>query len=155
MYLDESPGVPVQDLWTDIGKIEAGSIEALNYATQKPEALLERIIKASSSEGNLVLDCFCGSGTTMAVAEKLGRRWIGCDLGRYSIHTSRKRLLGVQRELHEKGQPYRSFDVYNLGRYERQWWQLERLRGADEEHRNLVLRFYKAAPLATAPHPLL
>jgi len=109
----------------------------------------------TSDEDDLVLDCFCGSGTTLAVAEKLGRRWIGVDLGRYAVHTTRKRLIQVQRELHATGQPYRSFDVYNLGRYERQWWQLDRLKGADEEHRNLVLRFYKAAPLATAPHPLL
>ena len=126
-----------------------------DYKTQKPEALLERIIKASSNEGDLVADFFCGSGTTLAVAEKLGRRWIGCDLGRYAIHTTRKRLIGVQRELHEKNQPYRSFDVYNLGRYERQWWQMERLRGADEEHRATVLRFFRAAPLENAPSPLL
>ncbi len=91
----------------------------------------------------------------MAVAEKLGRRWIGVDLGRYPIHTTRKRLIQVQRELHAAGKPYRSFDVYNLGRYERQWWQMERLRGADEEHRRIVLRFYKAAPLDNAPSPLL
>jgi len=77
------------------------------------------------------------------------------DLGRYAIHTTRKRLIQVQRELHEKGQPYRSFDVYNLGRYERQWWQLERLKGADGEHRRVVLRFYKAAVLENPPHPLL
>lgn len=97
----------------------------------------------------------CGSGTTLAVAEKLGRRWIGVDLGRYAIHTSRKRLIQVQRELHAKGQPYRSFDVYNLGRYERQWWQLDRLKGYDSEHRRIVLRFYKAAPLENPPNPLL
>ncbi|MCS6919053.1 MAG: DUF559 domain-containing protein [Fimbriimonadales bacterium] len=97
----------------------------------------------------------CGSGTTLAVAEKLGRRWIGADLGRYAIHVSRKRLIGVQRELYAASKPYRSFDVYNLGRYERQWWQLDRLKGADEEHRRVVLQFYKAAPLASPPHPLL
>ncbi|MFN4294698.1 MAG: DUF559 domain-containing protein, partial [Thermoflexales bacterium] len=97
----------------------------------------------------------CGSGTTLAVAEKLGRRWIGVDLGRYAIHTSRKRLIQVQRELHEKGQPYRSFDVYNLGRYERQWWQFDRLRGANGEHRRIVLKFYKATELENPPHPLL
>ena len=97
----------------------------------------------------------CGSGTTLAVAEKLGRRWIGADLGRYAIHVSRKRLIQVQRELHQQGKPYRSFDVYNLGRYERQWWQQERLRGADCEHRRIVLQFYKAAPLENPPSPLL
>jgi len=97
----------------------------------------------------------CGSGTTLAVAEKLGRRWIGVDLGRYAIHVSRKRLIQVQRELHQQGKPYRSFDVYNLGRYERQWWQQERLRGADSEHRRIVLQFYKATPLENPPSPLL
>jgi adenine-specific DNA-methyltransferase len=97
----------------------------------------------------------CGSGTTLAVAEKLGRRWIGVDLGRYAIHVSRKRLIQVQRELHQQAKPYRSFDVYNLGRYERQWWQQERLRGADCEHRRIVLQFYKAAPLENPPSPLL
>jgi len=93
----------------------------------------------------------CGSGTTPAVAEKLGRRWIGVDLGRYAIHTTRKRLIQVQRELHAAGQPYRSFDVYNLGRYERQWWQVERLKGADGEHRRIVLQFYKAAAFLSFP----
>ncbi|AEB10254.1 site-specific DNA-methyltransferase [Desulfobacca acetoxidans] len=125
------------------------------YQTEKPENLLDVIIKAASNEGDLVADFFCGSGTTMAVAEKLGRRWIGVDLGRYAIHVSRKRLIQVQRELHTAGKPYRSFDVYNLGRYERQWWQLDRLKGADSEHRRLVLQFYQAAPLDNPPHPLL
>jgi very-short-patch-repair endonuclease/DNA modification methylase len=97
----------------------------------------------------------CGSGTMLAVAEKLGRRWIGADLGRYAIHVSRKRLIQVQRELHQQGKPYRSFDVYNLGRYERQWWQQERLRGADTEHRRIVLQFYKAVPLDNPPNSLL
>ncbi|HLJ55976.1 MAG TPA: DNA methyltransferase, partial [Chthonomonadaceae bacterium] len=105
--------------------------------------------------GALVLDCFVGSGTTAAVAEKLGRRWIACDLGRYAIHTTRKRLIGVQRELHDAGKPYRSFDVYNLGRYERQWWQMERLKGADEQHRATVLKFFRAAALTSSPSPLL
>ncbi|MBC7077293.1 MAG: site-specific DNA-methyltransferase, partial [Synergistales bacterium] len=145
-YLDEMPGAPLSTLWTDIARINSQAEEKTGYDTQKPEALLERIIKASSNEGDLVADFFCGSGTTLAVAEKLGRRWIGVDLGRYAIHTTRKRLIQVQRELHAAGQPYRSFDVYNLGRYERQWWQLERLKGADGEHRRIVLRFYKAAP---------
>ncbi len=156
-YLDESLGRVLGDVWDDIMSFQQAStsLEYLKYATQKPEALLQRIIKASSNEGDLVLDCFCGSGTTLAVAEKLGRRWIGVDLGRYAIHTTRKRLIGVQRELHEKGEPYRSFDVYNLGRYERQWWQRERLRGADTEHRRIVLQFYKAAPAQTGAHPLL
>ena len=129
--------------------------ENCGYTTQKPEGLLERIIRASSNKSDLVADFFCGSGTTLSVAEKLGRRWIGVDLGRFAIHTTRKRLIQVQRELHETSKPYRSFDVYNLGRYERQWWQMERLKGADEEHRWIVLKFYKSAPLANPPNPLL
>jgi len=140
-----------QDLWLNVGRMKGGGI----YATEKPERLIDRIIKVSSKEGDLVADFFCGSGTTLAVAEKLGRRWIGVDLGRYAIHTTRKRLIQVQRELHAAGKPYRSFDIYNLGRYERQWWQLDRLKGADDEHRRVVLRFYKADPLANPPHPLL
>ena len=127
MYLDESPDIPVQDLWTDIKKVEAASIENLNYQTQKPESLLERIILASSEQDSIVADVFCGSGTTGAVAERLGRKWLMSDLGRFSIHTSRKRLIDLQRELNQAGTPYRSFDVYNLGRYERQWWQQDAL----------------------------
>jgi adenine-specific DNA-methyltransferase len=139
----------------DIPALRGNQPERVDYPTQKPEALLERIIQASSNEGDLVADFFCGSGTTLAVSEKLGRRWIGVDLGRYAIHTSRKRLIQVQRDLHANNQPYRSFDVYNLGRYERQWWQLDRLKGADAEHRRVVLQFYKAAPFDAPPHPLL
>jgi len=157
-YLDESRGRQVTDWWDDISQLRgyaASQEERTGFETQKPEALLNRVIKTSTGEGGLVADIFCGSGTTLAVAEKLGRRWIGCDLSRYAIHTTRKRMIQVQRELHEAGKPYRSFDVYNLGRYERQWWQLDRLKGADEEHRNIVLKFYKATPLASPPSPLL
>ncbi|MGD0166903.1 MAG: DNA methyltransferase [Gaiellaceae bacterium] len=112
-YLDE--GKIPEDYWTDINSLQSGVEERVDYATQKPEALLERVIKASSSEGDLVADFFCGSGTALAVAEKLGRRWIGCDLGRWGIHVSRKRLLGI-----EGCEP---FEVLNLGKYERQYWQ--------------------------------
>ena len=102
MYLDESKGSPLPNLWTDIAMIKGGN-EAVSYATQKPEALLERIIKASSNEGDLVADFFCGSGTTGAVAEKLNRRWIMADLGRFAVHTSRKRLIDLQRTLNDDG----------------------------------------------------
>ena len=149
-YLDELEGAAVHTLWDDVGSINSQSVERLGYATQKPEALLERIIKASSNEGDLVADVFGGSGTTGAVAERLGRRWIMSDLGRFAIHTSRKRLIELQRTLHDEGKPYRAFDVYNLGRYKRQWWQKERLKGADEEHRKVVLGFYKAEVLPNA-----
>jgi len=77
------------------------------------------------------------------------------DLGRFAIHTSRKRMIGIQRKLYEQDKPYRAFDVYNLGRYERQWWQKERLKGADEEHRRVVLEFYKAEVLQNTSSPLI
>ncbi|HEU5124645.1 MAG TPA: site-specific DNA-methyltransferase [Verrucomicrobiae bacterium] len=154
-YLDEMPGAPLSDLWADLPRINSQALEKNGYNTQKPEALLERIIKASSNEGDLVADFFCGSGTTGAVAERLGRRWIMSDLGRFAIHTSRKRLIELQRKLHDDAKPYRPFDVYNLGRYERQWWQKDRLKGAEEEHRRVVLEFFKAEVLANAPSPLL
>jgi len=113
-FLDEQEGVPISSVWTDIAPINAVAQERLGFPTQKPEALLERIIRASSGENDLVLDCFCGSGTTAAVAEKLGRRWIACDLGRFAIHTARKRMLSIPK--------VRSFVVQNLGKYERQLW---------------------------------
>lgn len=150
IYLDDVPGDIVDSVWDDIPPVNPVADERADYATQKPEALLERIIKASSNEGDLVADFFCGSGTTGATAERLGRRWIMSDLGRFAIHTSRKRLIELQRKLHAEGQPYRAFDVHNLGRYERQWWQKERLRGADDEHRKVVLGFYQAEPLPNA-----
>lgn len=118
-YLDEQEGRPVQNIWTDIRMTKSGS-ERIDYPTQKPEALLERIIKASSKDGDLVADFFCGSGTTLSVAEKLGRKWIGTDLGRFSIHTSRKRLIQVQREMKKEGKDFRAFEILNLGKYERE-----------------------------------
>jgi len=154
-FLDEQKGVPVGTVWTDIHPVNSQADENTGYSTQKPESLLQRIIEASSDEDSIVADFFCGSGTTLAVAEKLGRRWIGSDLGRFAIHSARKRMIGVQRELHGIGKPYRSFDVYNLGRYERQWWQKEALKGADDEHRKVVLRFFRAEELTQTPSPLL
>jgi very-short-patch-repair endonuclease/DNA modification methylase len=154
-YLDEAKGVYISDFWDDIDVINSMASEYQNYMTQKPEKLLERIIQASSNEGDLVADFFCGSGTTGAVAERLGRRWLMCDLGRFAIHTSRKRMIELQRKLHSESKPYRAFDVYNLGRYERQWWQKDRLQGADEEHRRVILEFFKAEVLTNTPSPLL
>lgn len=126
-----------------------------HYPTEKNEKFLTEVIRLASNKGDLVADFFCGSGTTGAVAERLGRCWIMCDLGRFAIHTSRKRLIELQRKLHNDVQPYRAFDVYNLGRYERQWWQKDRLKGADEEHRRIVLEFFKAEILSHPPNPLL
>ncbi|MBK9502646.1 MAG: site-specific DNA-methyltransferase [Leptospiraceae bacterium] len=115
IYLDQVPGDIVDSIWDDIPPVNPVATDRWNYQTQKPEALLERIIKASSNEGSLVADFFCGSGTTLAVAEKLGRRWIGADLGRYAIHTTRKRLQEIE--------DCKPFEVLNLGKYERQYWQ--------------------------------
>jgi len=99
-YLDESKGIPPQSIWTDISllrgmaKSQEGA-EWLDFDTQKPEKLLKRIINISSSPGDIVADFFCGSGTTLAVAEKLGRRWVGCDLSKFAIQVTRKRLLDI------------------------------------------------------------
>ena len=115
IYLDDVPGDIVDSVWSDIPPVNPQAVERFGYETQKPEALLDRIIGACSDEGSIVLDCFVGSGTTAAVAEKLGRRWIGVDIGRFAIHTTRKRLLDIP--------GCAPFVVANLGRYERQVWQ--------------------------------
>ncbi len=91
-YLDEMPGVPLQDLWTDIGPIASQAKERLGYPTQKPQALLERIIQASSEEGDVVLDPFCGCGTAVAAAENLKRRWIGIDVTHLAVALMKSRL---------------------------------------------------------------
>lgn len=138
-YLDEMPGVPLQDIWMDVPPVQAQALERLGYDTQKPEALLERIIKLASEPGDLVADFFLGSGTTAAVAEKLGRGWIGCDLGRFAIHTTRKRLLNIP--------DCRPFDIQNLGAYERQRWQQASGNGALRAYFDTILAFYRAEPV--------
>lgn len=142
-YLDQMKGVPMQDIWTDISPLMGSSTEKENYPTQKPEALVQRLLEASSNENNLVLDCFCGSGTTAAVAEKLNRRWITCDIGRYAIHTTRKRLLGID--------GVRPFVVQNLGKYERQTWQKaefgENAEAVVRSYRRFILDLYHAEPV--------
>lgn len=130
------------DVW-DI-KLNAMALEHLGFATQKPEKLLERIVLASSKEGDLVVDFFCGSGTTGVVAEKLGRRWLMCDLGRFAIHTSRKRLMEVQRQLKAEGKPYFPFEIQNLGKYERQLWQLD---SKIANYIKFIVELYKGEPL--------
>ena len=119
---DYSGGSFLRDVWDDIPIVRQSGVyqEFVGYPTQKPEALLQRIIKVSSNEGDLVADFFCGSGTTAAAAEKLGRKWIATDLGKFAIHTTRKRMIGVQRQLKADGKDYRAFEILNLGKYERQ-----------------------------------
>ena len=122
IYLDEAKGVPISDVWTDIASFQTvvNSPEIMGYPTQKPEKLLERIIKASSNEGDLILDAFAGSGTTLAVAEKLGRRWIGIDCGKLAIYTMQKRLLNLKSEIGNKGKPLKPkpFTLYHAGLYD-------------------------------------
>ncbi|MBU4201191.1 MAG: site-specific DNA-methyltransferase [Verrucomicrobia bacterium] len=154
-YLDDKQGVPVRTIWDDVYEVNSQAAERIDYPTQKPEALLERIIKASSNEGDLVADFFCGSGTTAAVAEKLGRKWIVSDLGKFAIHTTRKRLIGVQRQLKEEGKNYRAFEILNLGKYERQHYigvnpnlreeeQRKQLEEKEAAFLDLILRAYRA-----------
>jgi site-specific DNA-methyltransferase (adenine-specific)/adenine-specific DNA-methyltransferase len=157
-FVEELEGEPVQNLWDDIPPVNPMAIEGLGYPTQKPEALLERVINTSTEVGDLIADFFCGSGTTAAVAEKLGRKWIATDLGKFAIHTTRKRLIGVQRELRKAEKNFRAFEVLNLGRYERQAYlnvggrltseqKAKALAQKEREFRELILRAYKAAPL--------
>ncbi len=130
-------------------------IEKGEYPTQKPEKLLERIILSSSNQGDIVADFFCGSGTTLAVAEKLGRKWIGADLGKFAIHTARKRMITVQRGLKESGKNYRAFEILNLGKYERQHYigvnpnlrdkeKEKQLAKREKDFLELILRAYRA-----------
>lgn len=119
-YLQEDDFLPCNDWWSDIYVIQDHS-ERVGYPTQKPEALLERIIKASSDPGDLVFDCFMGSGTTQAVAMKLGRRFIGADINLGAIQTTTKRLLSAADELKESGNAedkYTGFEVYNVNNYD-------------------------------------
>ena len=148
-YLDEAR-FAIGSIWTDIVNLSKGQHEQVGYLTQKPEELLDRIIRASSQEGDLVLDCFAGSGTTAVAAEKLNRRWIACDLSRFAIHTTRKRLLSVQ--------GVNPFSVQNLGKYERQAWQvaefqsgeadaLEQQRLRETAYRKFILDLYRSTPI--------
>jgi len=150
-YLDESKGIPLQDVWDEVGRMKGGS----EYPTEKPERLIMRIINIASKEGDLVADFFCGSGTTAAVAEKLGRKWIVSDLGKFAVHTTRKRLIGVQRQLKAEGNPYRAFEILNLGKYERQHYigvnpnlreaeQQKQLEEKEAAFVDLILRAYRA-----------
>lgn len=154
-FLDTKTGIPLQTIRNDIPDVNSQAYERLDYPTQKPEALLERIIEASSNENDIVADFFCGSGTTLAVAEKLGRKWIGSDLGKFAIHTTRKRMIGVQRQLKADGKDFRAFEILNLGKYERAHYIGVNLNLREEERQQqleqkendfiaLILKAYKA-----------
>jgi hypothetical protein len=181
-YRPNELGKHPEDWWTIQPLMPSEKQEKVGYPTQKPIELIQRIVDSSCPEGAVVLDFFCGSGTTLAVAEgiRVGRdpnkpagqdkfmtfgaprKWIGVDLGRFAIHTSRKRLIGVQRELKAEGKPYRAFEILNLGKYERQWFvgidptlpETERARvAADKETRYvaLILQAYQAQPVEQSP----
>ena len=160
-YYPEEGMIP-NDVW-EIPYENSMSKERLDYPTQKPSALLERIIKSSSKEGDLVADFFVGSGTTIATAEKLGRKWIGTDLGKFGIHTSRKRLIGVQRELKKAGKDFRAFEILNVGKYERESFlntnddlraeeKAKQAERKEKEFIKLILSAYKAEPVESFAH---
>jgi DNA modification methylase len=149
---DLQRGAHMPDWWVDINSLQTMSPERTGYPTQKPVALLERVIRAATHEGALVLDAFSGSGTTAIAAEQTGRRWVAVDLGRYAIHTCRKRLLDI-----DKGKP---FEVLNLGKYERQFWSTSNF-GQDLdgdgkvnllEYIAFILKLYGGEPLAGSAH---
>ena len=171
-----------EDWWTIQPLMPSEKQEKVGYPTQKPIELIQRIVDSSCPPDGLLMDFFCGSGTTLAVAEGLrvgrdpakvagtdkfikyseGRKWIGVDLGRFAIHTSRKRLIGVQRELKAAGKPWRSFEILNLGKYERQWFAGidptlpagERASAAaakEAAYVALILEAYRAQPVEQSP----
>ena len=147
----------MRDVWA-VTPLFRNSQERVDYPTQKPEELLRRVLLASSNEGDIVCDFFCGSGTTLAVAEKLGRKWIGSDLGKFAIHTTRKRMIGVQRELKNTGKDYRAFEILNLGKYERQHFigvnhslreeeKQKQLEQKEKDFIALIIKAYSASPV--------
>ena len=156
-YEDEK--ITPADVWIDISHLQQKDPERIGYPTQKPEKLYERILLASSNKGDIVADFFMGSGTLPAAAEKLGRKWIGSDLGKFSIHTARKRMIAVQRKLKDQGKDYRAFEILNLGKYQRQHYIQKNYSSQDEaahaalqaakerEFISLILQAYKAEPI--------
>ena len=153
-YLDENPGTPITTLWDEDGlQLNTSTSERTGYPTQKPEALLERIIKVSSNPGDLVFDCFMGSGTTQAVAMKLGRRFIGADINLGAVETTTKRLLEIQKNA-EQGEidlqredteapktVYTGFEVYNVNNYD--------VFRNEEEAKDLLIEALEIQPLPT------
>lgn len=172
-YLDDMPGIPIQDVWADVNPINSQAREAMGYPTQKPISLLERIIKLSSPPGGLVLDCFAGSGTTAEAAERLGRRFVVIDNGKYAVHLTRKRLIQLhdtpksvdasQVEYVECGEcrsvsrkeksqklrehfKVRAFTVENMGVYQRaeQWQDFQTER---TRYRDEMIKIFGGEPL--------
>ncbi len=157
-YLDEMDGSQIDSVW-DIPIINSQAIERLNYPTQKSEELIERLVKVFTNENDLVADFFSGSGTTAAVSEKLNRKWICSDIGKFAIHTTRKRMIGTQRNLKKLEKNWRAFEVLNLGKYQIQHYihdgKTERdklkkieLEKNEREFEKLILEAYKAESVA-------
>lgn len=155
IYLDEYLGQPISNIWTDVFKINPMSKERVDYPTQKPETLISRIVELSTNEGDLVADFFSGSGSTAAVSEKLNRKWICSDLGKFAIHTTRKRMIGIQRELKKSEMNWRAFEILNLGKYQRQHYiydgknerdelQIREKQLREKAFETLILQAYKA-----------
>jgi adenine-specific DNA-methyltransferase len=134
-------GKPMDDVWVNLPSIQIMSFsqEKTGYPTQKNTNLIRRILESSSDPGDLVADFFCGAGSTLVAAEELGRRWLGCDLGRFAIHTTRKRLLDVP--------DCKPFEIKNLGAYERQRWQRSSGNGQLTDYLDTILTFYRAEPV--------
>jgi DNA modification methylase len=139
--------------------INQSSHERLDYPTQKPEKLIEKFISASSNEGDIVCDFFAGSGVTAAVAEKLNRKWICSDLGKFSIHTIRKRLISTQRKLKKDGKNWRAFEVLNLGKYQREHYiydgkterdelKIREKKKKEKDFKNLILEAFNATKVS-------
>ena len=176
-YLLEMEGLPAQSIWTDVSPVNAQAIERIGYPTQKPVALLERIVSASCPPSGLVLDCFLGSGTTAEAAERLGRRWIGIDNGKYAIHLARKRLIqlhgqprppeksqydyvecdkckNVDRKEKSQKSPgtfnVRPFTVENMGVYQRaeEWQDFQTKRSI---YRDEMIKVFGGEPVAHSP----
>lgn len=161
-YLDEMPGVPLQSIWTDIQKVGNTSKERIGYPTQKPLALLERIIQASTKEGDVVLDPFCGCGTTVHAAQQLGRRWIGIDVAHYAIGVIEDRLtqeFGADIAFEVVGRPIElegARDLAKRDKYQFQWWAnwlvgvqnyRERRKGADSGIDGII--YFRNGPMGT------
>ncbi len=148
-YVDPERGSACDTVWTEAGNYPRTD-ENLGYPTQKPLSLLERITQSSSDEGDLVADFFCGSGTTGAVAEKLGRRWIMADLSRFAIQITRKRLLDIP--------DCKPFEIVNLGKYERQYWQVHvNGEGVQEDevltrYLDFIVHLYRGEPVRGFTH---
>ena len=153
-YLKDSPGVPISSV-IEVKNVNSMALERVDYPTQKPEELLEKIILTSSNENDLICDFFAGSGTTAAVAEKNNRKWICSDLGKFSIHTIRKRMIEIQRTLKQEEKNWRAFEILNLGKYQRQHYIYDGKDERDEikialkkkkekEFKKLILSAYKS-----------